>query len=116
MLSGRFSGTESTHLSRGTLMTTVKYVAEWCVRQFIDPETGDGDPDRDEYGRRTFGTFDEAKAIAISKSKAAGAVEWWSVAEYSFNEELGIPIRCDAAWDCTRAWCGDWEGNCEETR
>lgn len=92
----------------------VRYVAEWCVLQFVDPETGDGDPDRDEYRSRRCGTFEEAKALAIEKSKESG-IEWWCVAEYTFDSSLGIPALCNAAWDCARAWHGDWEGNYEET-
>ena len=58
--------------------------------------------------------LEAAKAAAIAESKAANCVEWWRVQEERFNPELGIPRRSPAAWDTTRTWHGDWQGNSEE--
>lgn len=93
----------------------LRFEAEWITAQHID-EFGDWNPDDDDYAYSTHPTLEAAQAAAIAGSKAAGVVDWCRVAEYHFNAELGIPARCDAAWDTVRAWTGDWEGNWDQTR
>jgi len=93
----------------------VRFIAEWIAAQHHD-ERGEWDPDRDEYVGSTHATLEAAQAAAISESKKAGVVEWVKVEEQTFNAELGIPRRSEAAWDVTRAWHGDWDGNWEEDR
>lgn len=91
----------------------VRYIAEWIVAQHND-EHGEWEPDRDEYVGETHATLEAAKTAAIAKSKAANCVEWWRVQEERFDPELGIPRRSPAAWDTTRTWHGDWQGNSDE--
>jgi hypothetical protein len=93
----------------------VRYSAEWISKQHCD-ESGEWEPDRDEYACSSHETFESAKADAIASSKAANCVEWWRVCEERFDASLGIPRRSAAAWDTTRTWSGDWQGNCDEDR
>lgn len=91
----------------------VRYTAEWITKLYQD-EHGDSDPDRDTYGRSSHPTLEAAQCAAVEGSKAANCVEWCRVLEKSFDPTLRIPRHSDAAWDVTRSWCGDWEGNwCE---
>ena len=90
-----------------------RFIAEWIISQYHDSD-GEWIPDRDEYGRSVHPTLEGAKGTAIKRGKNAAAVEWWRVSEEHFDQTLGIPARCDAAWDVVRTWTGDWSGDCDE--
>lgn len=51
------------------------FEVEWCTKAYVDPETGDGNPDNDEYARRFVRTLDEAleqaKEVYPQPSKAS---------------------------------------------
>jgi hypothetical protein len=101
---------------RAEKLQNVRYEAEWIAAQHIDKDTGEWDPDRDEYVGSTHATLEAAQRAAIEGSKNAGVVEWCRVAEETFDPSLNIPRRSSAAWDTTRVWHGDWEGNWSEDR
>lgn len=93
-----------------------RFVAEWIAAQYHDPETGEWEPDRDDYRVERCRDLEHAKQVAVARGKAANVVEWARVTEYAFDPELGIPARHEAAWDAVRQWTGDWEGNWDEVR
>lgn len=101
-------------MSRASI-TAPRFIAEWISAQFHD-ESGEWEPDRDEYSCSTHQTLEQAKAAAIAGSKKANVVEWCRVSEECFNDEVGIPARNPAAWDTVRVWHGDWQGNWDEDR
>ena len=92
----------------------VRYIASWVERDESPPE--DFDPDAVVYGRVIFPTLEDAQKYADKRGKARGILNWTQVLEETFNPELGIPARSDAAWDVTARWYGDWSGEWTEDR
>jgi hypothetical protein len=92
-----------------------RFEAEWIAAQYHD-EHGEWQPDHDDYRAENCPDLETAKRVAVERGKAANVVEWARVTEYAFDPDLGIPARCEAAWDIVRQWSGDWQGSWDEVR
>jgi hypothetical protein len=77
-----------------------RYEAEWISKQHTD-NSGQWDPDRDEFCASYHKTRIAAERAAIRESKKADQCEWIRVAEQEYN-------GCE--WIDQRVWNGDWKG------
>ena len=95
-------------------MSDTRYIAAWVKRDGSAP--GEFNPDDLVYGYATCTSLEVAQQKAITMGKRCNITTWARVTEETFNPDVGIPRAHEAAWDDTRVWHGDWEGNWEEER
>lgn len=93
--------------------TKIRYVARWMSVQYGDPETGDGDPDRDEYRRKVRPTLDEAGRYGCKKncygSECFVIVQEWEISADILEHEG----RTVWQWQDVEEWLFQ-DGQCVE--
>jgi len=91
-----------------------RYIAAWAKADNSPP--GEFDPDSVVYGYAAYHSRGLAQTEAVRLGRKYNVTEWVRVTEEIFNPELGISKTHEAAWDVSRVWHGDWNGNWVEDR